>query len=129
LKKRRLERLRTADADRIIDEITVDANGEDEQLWALRQAFDDVAVPCAGSVLGHPVTVSKFDYDGNERRDLTANCHRSDGREYIVSLSDVCFLRTPRQPLRPPQLNRAGKVSAAPGGTAIPAESTFTAKR
>jgi hypothetical protein len=92
LKKRRPEPVRTADSDRIIDEITIDANGEDEQLWAFRQAFDDVAVPCAGSVLGHPVLVSKFDYDGNERRGLTAKCHRTDGREYVVSLSDVALL-------------------------------------
>jgi hypothetical protein len=90
LKKRRPERLRTADCDKIIYEITVDTNGEDEQLWAFRQAFEDyVAVPCAGSVLGQTITVSKFDYHGNERRGLTATCHRSDGREYVVAVSDV----------------------------------------
>ena len=27
--------------DGLIDEITTDANGEDEQLWAFRQAFED----------------------------------------------------------------------------------------
>ncbi|MGC9970675.1 MAG: hypothetical protein ABSE56_08800 [Bryobacteraceae bacterium] len=42
-----------ASLDRLIEEITVDANGEDEQLWAFRQAFeDDVAVPCDGTVIG-----------------------------------------------------------------------------
>jgi hypothetical protein len=90
LKNKSSERLSTADRDRIIDEITVDANGEDEQLWAFRQAFEaDVAVPCAGSVLGQRITVSKFDYDGNQRRGLTAYCLRGDGREYIVAASDV----------------------------------------
>ena len=94
MKKRKPERLRTANWDRIIEEITVDANGEDEQLWAFRQAFeDDVAVPCAGSVLGQTITVSKFDYDGNGRRGLTAKCQRSDGREYVVAVSDVVLAR------------------------------------
>lgn len=89
MKKRILERPEAA-WDAIIDEITVDANGEDEQLWAFRQAFEtDVAIPCAGSVLGEPITVSKFDYDGNERRALTAKCCRNDGREYIVAASVI----------------------------------------
>jgi hypothetical protein len=49
--------------DEIIEEITTDANGEDEQLWAFRQAFeDDVTVPCAATVAGSPVEVLKFDY-------------------------------------------------------------------
>jgi len=85
-----VNRRKGAGWDEIIDQITIDANGEDEQLWAFRQAFeDDVAVPCPGSVLGESVTVSKFDYDGNERRGLTATCLRSDGRRYIVAAADV----------------------------------------
>lgn len=63
--------------DGLIDEITDDANGEDEQLWAFRQAFQDgVAVPCDGSVIGEPVAVFEFDYHGNERRGPTAKCRR-----------------------------------------------------
>jgi hypothetical protein len=79
--------------DELIEKITVDANGDAEQLWAFRQAFeDDVAVPSDAFVIGEAVSVLKFDYDGNERRGLTAKCCRQDGREYVVSASDVAFL-------------------------------------
>ena len=76
--------------DDLIDEITMDANGEAEQLWAFRQAFeDDVAVPCEATVIGEPVQVLKFDYGGNERRGLTAVCRRMDGTKHVVSASEV----------------------------------------
>ena len=59
----------------LIEQITVDACGDAEQLWAFRQAFgDDLTVPCAATIAGAPVTVVKFDFDGNERRGLTAKC-------------------------------------------------------
>jgi hypothetical protein len=49
--------LNPAVLDALIDEITVDAYGEDEQLWAFRQAFEDnVAVPCDGYLIGDPVS-------------------------------------------------------------------------
>jgi hypothetical protein len=74
----------------LIEEITTDANGEDEQLWAFRQAFEeDVAVPCAAVVAGAPIEVLKFHYDGNERRGLTAQCRGADGRKHVVAASDV----------------------------------------
>jgi tetratricopeptide (TPR) repeat protein len=76
--------------DGLIEEITTDANGEDEQLWAFRQAFeDDVAVPCAATVAGAPVEVLEFDYDGNARRGLTVQCRGADGRKHVVAASDV----------------------------------------
>ena len=76
--------------DELIDEITTDANGEDEQLWAFRQAFEEyVAVPCDANVIGEPVQVLKFDYDGNERRGLTAVCRRADGTKHVVAASEV----------------------------------------
>jgi hypothetical protein len=76
--------------DKLIDEITTDANGEDEQLWAFRQAFEnDVAVPCDANVIGELVRVLKFDYDGNERRGLTAACRRADGTKHVVAASEV----------------------------------------
>ena len=82
--------LNLAVLDALIDEITVDAYGEDEQLWAFRQAFEDnVAVPCDGYLIGDPVSVIEFDYDGNERRGLTAKCRRADGRQHILAASDV----------------------------------------
>jgi len=37
--------------DALIDEVIVDANGEDEQLWAFRQAFEDaLSLPADGFV-------------------------------------------------------------------------------
>ncbi len=78
------------DLDALIDEITIDAYGEEEQLWAFRQVFEDkVAVPCEATLIGEPVQVLQFDYDGNERRGLTAACRRADGMEYIVAASEV----------------------------------------
>jgi hypothetical protein len=79
-----------SDLDRLIEEITVDAYGDDEKLWAFRQAFEnDVAVPCDGFVIGEPVSIVAFDYDGNERRGLTARCRREDGSMYVLAASDV----------------------------------------
>ena len=37
----------------MIEEITVDAYGDDEQIWAFRQAFEDnVDLPADGSAIG-----------------------------------------------------------------------------
>ena len=78
--------------DELIEEITVDAYGDDEKLWAFRQAFeDDVTLPADGFVIGEPVSVVEVDYDGNERRGLTAKCFREDGSEHVVTASDVVF--------------------------------------
>jgi hypothetical protein len=84
---------RDSELDELIEEITTDANGEAEQLWGFRQAFEDeVAVPCEGNVIGEPVQVLKFDYDGNERRGLTAVCRRADGTKHVVAASEVVVL-------------------------------------
>ncbi len=81
---------RDIELDELIDEITRDANGDAEQLWAFRQAFEiNVAVPCEASVVGRPVQVLRFDFDGNERRGLTAVCRRADGTKHVVVASEV----------------------------------------
>lgn len=81
-----------ADLDELIEKITVDAYGDDETLWAFRQAFDDdVTLPSDGFVIGEPVSVTAIDYHGNERRGLTARCRREDGSEHVVAASDVVF--------------------------------------
>jgi hypothetical protein len=83
-----------ADLDELIEKITVDAYGDDEELWAFRQAFeDDVTLPSDGFVIGEPVSVTEIDYDGNERRGLTARCRRENGSEHVVAASDVVFPR------------------------------------
>ena len=76
--------------DDLIDEITVDAYGEEEQLWAFHQALEEnVSLPCAATVIGEPVQVIKIDYDGNARRGLTAKCRRADGAEHVVGVADL----------------------------------------
>lgn len=126
-----------ADLDELIGEITVDAYGDDEQLWAFRQAFeDDVTFPADGFVIGEPVSVVEIDYDGNVRRGLTAKCRREDGSEHAVAVSQVVLpgnerrapdrclhqVARPRSPrrgrarLRPPALAQ----SVGQPGSAIP---------
>ena len=78
--------------DEMIEEITVDTYGDDEKFWAFRQAFEDnVELPADGFVIGEPVSVIEVDYDGNERRGLTARCRREDGSEHVVAVSEVGF--------------------------------------
>ena len=44
--------------DALIDEIIVDAYGDDEQLWAFRQGLEDeLALPKEAFVIGEAVTV------------------------------------------------------------------------
>jgi len=74
----------------LLDEILTDADGDEEQLWALRQALDDnVGVPCDAMVAGETVKLTKFDYGGNSRRGLTATILSSDGSKHVVSAADV----------------------------------------
>lgn len=76
----------------MIEEIIVDAYDDDEQLWAFRQAFEDnVAMPAEAFVVGEPVTVMTIDYDGNERRGLTARCRREAGSEQMIAACDLIF--------------------------------------
>ncbi len=83
-------RPRRGDLQMLVEEITVDAYGDAEQFWAFRQAFEDnLRVPCAATVAGATVTVVKFDFDGNERRGLTAKCRLPDGSQYTVSAADI----------------------------------------
>ena len=76
----------------MVDHITEDAHGDDEQLWAFLQAFEDaVALPADAFVVGEPLSVLAIDYEGNERRGLVARCRREDGAEYLIAASDVVF--------------------------------------
>jgi hypothetical protein len=77
-----------SDLDRLIDEIIVDANGEDEQLMGFENAFDEEAdFPCPGTVVGEEVEVLSVSVK-NHRRELIATCKRG-GRQYDVALLDT----------------------------------------
>lgn len=83
-----LDDLDEMDLDDLIEQITVDAYG-DEGYWSFRQAFEDhVTFPAPASVVGTDVTVTDIDFDGDERRGLTATVKR-DGRTWTVSLLDL----------------------------------------
>lgn len=82
----------TRDIGDLLDKILVDAYGEDEQLWAFRQAFEDeVELPADAKVIGENVRITKIDYDGNPFRGLRASCTKPDGKTYEVALFDVTF--------------------------------------
>jgi len=77
------------DIDAVLEEVLVDAYGDDEQLWAFRQVFEDEATfPFPARVVGSPVEVVAVDYHGDERRGLVAVCRRG-GELHTVSLLDV----------------------------------------
>ena len=55
------------------------------------QAFEDnVTLPADAFVIGGPVTVTSFGYDGNERRGLTVACHKGT-KSCEVALSELVF--------------------------------------
>ena len=60
MRKQNQASLDAASLDELVEEMTVDANGEDEQLWAFRQAFEDnISVPCEASCLARIGTVRR----------------------------------------------------------------------
>jgi hypothetical protein len=76
----------------LIESITVDAYGADEQLTGFLTVFnEEVTLPCAAKVLDVDVEVLGFDVEGDERRGLVARCRRIGGRPGVVSLADVRF--------------------------------------
>ena len=76
----------------LIDAITVDAYGADEQLTAFLTVFDEAAsLPCAAKILDVDVEVVAFDLEGDERRGVVARCRQPGGTTGLVSLVDVRF--------------------------------------
>ena len=86
--KKKSSSKRSLDLDRLIEQITTDAYGDDEQFWAFHSVFEDgIELPCDALVIGEAVSVLAFDYDGNPRRGLVARCRREDGSEHVVTAS------------------------------------------
>jgi hypothetical protein len=48
-------------------------------------------MPIEAFVVGERVTVMRIDYDGNERRGLTARCRREGGSEQVIAACDLIF--------------------------------------
>lgn len=81
----------TPSLEQLIDEITADAYGLDEQLSSFCQVFvDEVDVPHSAMCLGVEIEVLGFDYPADERRGLVALC-RNGTVEQELSLADICF--------------------------------------
>ena len=76
--------------DRDIQQIAGSAQTDDEALRAWQRVFNErVALPCDGFVIGEPVSVVEFCYDGNPRRGLTARCRRADETAHVVGACDL----------------------------------------
>jgi tetratricopeptide (TPR) repeat protein len=79
-----------AGLDELVETITAASRSQHEQLRAFRQALaEHLVIPCDAFVIGEPVSLIAFGYDGNLRRGLTARCRRADGAEYEVAAADV----------------------------------------
>ena len=79
-----------AGLDELVETITAASRSQHEQLCAFRQALaEHLVIPCDAFVIGEPVSLIAFGYDGNLRRGLTARCRRADGAEYEVTAADV----------------------------------------
>ena len=80
----------TAALDRLIAKVTIGANGEDERYSSFRAALETATeLPCGGIVIGEPVSVIAWDFDGNVRRGVTATCRKEDGAEHVVAAWEV----------------------------------------
>ena len=82
-----------ASLDDLVEQITARARGDDEKLRAWHQAFEDhIAAPCDGFVIGEPIPVVEFAYDGHVRRGLPATCRRQAGTTHVVPLALRIYL-------------------------------------
>lgn len=76
----------------LVDAITVDAYGADEQLTAFFTVFEEgVSLPCAAKILDVDIEVLAFDLEGDERRGVVARCRQPGETTGVVSLVDVRF--------------------------------------
>jgi hypothetical protein len=73
--------------DALIQEVTVDAYDQDEQLMGFENAFDDAGLPCPGTIIGEAVQVLSVS-QANNRHELIATCQRHD-RRYEIALLDI----------------------------------------
>jgi hypothetical protein len=73
-----------------IQKVTGSSRNDDEAFRAWHRVFEErVTFPCDGFVIGEPVSVMAFGYDGNPRRGLTARCRRADETAHLVAACDL----------------------------------------
>ena len=78
--------------DQLDEELLTDKNGDGEQLQALLNAFTaNIPVRCKATLIGKPVSILKFEFDGNERRGITAKIRAEDGAIYVVAAADLAI--------------------------------------
>ena len=78
-----------AELDRIFEEITTDAYGDDECYGAFLAVLEDeLGKGCDATVMGEDVTVAGWDYR-NERQGVIARCRKKDGKKYEVAAWEV----------------------------------------
>ncbi len=76
----------------LLNRILADKQGQEEELLALFKALqENVELPADAHVIGEPVSISEFVYDGNSRRGITVLCLRENGNEYVLGLAEVQF--------------------------------------
>ena len=84
---------RQADLEALIEEITVDCYGEEEELTGFLTYLEDALErPVEATVVGVPVIIVGVDCPAGALRGLVARCRR-DGADYEVSLLDVALPR------------------------------------
>jgi hypothetical protein len=80
----------TANLDRLVEKITTDANGDDECYVAFLTVLDDeLGNGCEAKVMGEDVMVVGWEYDGNERRGVTAKVKKQGGKSFEVAAWEV----------------------------------------
>jgi hypothetical protein len=80
-----------AQLDAMIDDLTVDAYGDDEQLSGFLVGADEALVPGErASIVGVDVEILAVDAGPDERTGLLAGVRR-DGQAYEVTLADLSF--------------------------------------
>ncbi len=77
------------DLDDLIETLTIDCYGDDEELGAFLQAFEDeLDLPAEASVVGVAVRVVAVEHGGDVRRGLVAHCRR-EGGDYELALANL----------------------------------------
>ena len=80
------------DLDSLIEDITA-GRTDDRDIFRsfYRIMTERVELPADAFVIGVPVKVIEFIYEGNQRVGLRARCRRDDGETHLVSLHDIQF--------------------------------------